>query len=73
MSENQVAQAVAAGKDKPEAVTEELYLAAFNRSPNAKEKERLAKILDPNEKDLTPLWQDLLWALINSNEFLLNH
>lgn len=74
MSKNgTVAQAVAAGKDKPEAVTEELYLAAFNRSPNAKEKERLAKILEPNEKDLTPLWQDLLWALINSNEFLLNH
>ena len=25
------------------------------------------------DKDLTNLWQDLYWALLNSSEFILNH
>lgn len=73
-----VARAMARAKDNPEIIIEELYLAALNRSPNAKESERIQRIVNEaapkkEEKGLAPLWQDLFWALLNSNEFILNH
>ena len=62
-----------------------LFKAALNRPPTAKE---LAKILDPKVFSFTPrpgltprdpvtfwtaYYQDVFWALLNSNEFILNH
>jgi hypothetical protein len=29
--------------------------------------------LVPNKDDQAAPWQDLFWALLNSNEFILNH
>jgi hypothetical protein len=61
----------------------DLYLAALNRPPRADE---YAKILNPAmialprasaTKDAQAFWtafyQDLFWAILNSNEFILNH
>jgi hypothetical protein len=60
----------------------DLYLAALNRPPTAKE---FTRILNPNMvalpkvqvKDQAAFWtgfyQDLFWAILNSNEFILNH
>jgi hypothetical protein len=59
-----------------------LYMAALNRPPTPKEN---AKILNPamirlprvpsraDFKFFTAFYQDLFWALLNSNEFILNH
>ncbi len=62
----------------------DLFLAALNRPPTEKEYERM---LDPRRMALRPsqpytqfdrnfyigFYQDLFWALLNSNEFILNH
>ncbi len=68
---------------EPEKI-EELYLAAYGRLPTAEEIKiaaaHLAKPrLDAQGKPLDPLkakrqgYEDLLWALINTKEFLFNH
>jgi hypothetical protein len=60
----------------------DLFLAALNRPPTAKE---YADLLNPKviamprvpQRDQAAMWtayyQDLFWALLNSNEFILNH
>jgi hypothetical protein len=61
----------------PNRILDYLYLAALNRYPTAKER---ALIFDRgtargagDAKNLLASWQDLFWALLNSNEFILNH
>jgi Protein of unknown function (DUF1549)/Protein of unknown function (DUF1553) len=56
-------------------VTDDIYLAALNRSPiPAEQQEILRKLpMRVRDRDIAAPWQDLLWALINSSEFLLNH
>lgn len=53
-------------------IIEELYLATFSRPPTAEERgrARLAVALAPARKEG---FEDLLWALLNSREFLLKH
>ena len=55
-----------------EAVIEELFLAALSRYPTEKEK---AKALDyVGSKDARQLaYADILWALVNTAEFIFNH
>ena len=74
-----------AKEDKlPEAKIRELYLAAFSREPRSRELQTALDYL--NESIVAPdgkpvdatkanreRFQDLLWALINSKEFLFNH
>jgi hypothetical protein len=53
-----------------------LYLAALNRPATAAETSRILKIYKTSPvKNLNGLnfWQDVFWALLNSNEFILNH
>lgn len=59
----------------PEATLEELYLTALNRKPSEKEAAHIKGLIEKEKdpKELTQLWQDLYWALINSSEFILNH
>lgn len=70
-----VALAMASAKSN-EAVIRKMYLAALNREPRKAELTGvIAKMkLRPGFKD-TPraAFEDLFWALLNSNEFLLNH
>jgi hypothetical protein len=49
-----------------------LYLAALSRYPTYKESEQAAHYLDAFP-DTIEVLQDLFWALLNSNEFVLNH
>jgi Protein of unknown function (DUF1549)/Protein of unknown function (DUF1553) len=78
-----VALALKKHGDKPAPVIRELFLSTLNRDPTAKETNTLVNqfkfqpkhvklqgddIAKPERK-----YQDLLWALVNSNEFLLNH
>lgn len=52
-----------------------LFLATLSRPPTDKEAERLVKYVEAGgpEKDGKKALADVLWALLNSGEFLLNH
>jgi hypothetical protein len=53
-----------------------LYLTALNRPPKQTDLKRIHEAVAVRAigKDgLTAVYQDILWALLNSNEFLLNH
>lgn len=74
----------AKAKDADEAAVRSLYLAAFSRPPTATElKTSLAYLAEPvntpNEKPLAAgtarrqNFQDLIWAILNTKEFLFNH
>jgi hypothetical protein len=63
-------------KGTPDSVINELYMASLNRPATAKEIAKIkAAFKESKVKDtsLPPQLQDLFWALLNSNEFLLNH
>lgn len=73
-----VALAMTSAKS-PEGIINKLYIAALNRKATGKEIARIQNMLplvkvDQRKKD-TPkaAYEDLFWALLNSNEFLLNH
>ncbi|HLU50283.1 MAG TPA: DUF1549 and DUF1553 domain-containing protein [Planctomycetota bacterium] len=53
---------------------EELYLAAFARRPTSEERARAKEFLSTAaEKERKAAIEDLLWALLNSTEFLFQH
>lgn len=64
--EGRVAALVAAGL-APEAIVDELYLAAFARFPSAEER---AAVLPLFATGVRAAAEDLLWALVNTPEFL---
>ncbi len=49
---------------------EELYLSALARYPSATEREKLLGYVS-HAKDRRTAWEDVLWGLVNSKEFLL--
>ncbi len=53
-------------------VVEELYLLALARRPSAAEMSNVQGYLT-EEKDRKAAFEDLLWALLNTKEFLFNH
>lgn len=66
-----VAQLVVSGADEG-SIIEELYLAALSRFPKQEEYALAAGYFRRKESRAAAA-QDLLWALMNSNEFLFNH
>jgi hypothetical protein len=51
-------------------------MAALNRPPTAAEIARITKIYRMalvTSRDGLSFWQDVFWAILNSNEFILNH
>jgi hypothetical protein len=59
----------------PERCVEELYQAVLSRPPRPAERERLVKFIRSGGPSHDPkrAMADVLWALLNSSEFLLNH
>lgn len=51
---------------------EALYFASLGRSPSRSETSQLVKLMKA-ERDPLRAYQDLYWALLNSNEFIVNH
>src|SRR5262249_16943869 len=65
-------------RQRPAAIAETLYLATLTRWPTAAELALVEREIRQERQrsenaDLLPLWQDLFWALLNSNEFSVNH
>jgi len=60
----------AMAKKPPEEIVTDAYLRALNRYPTSAEKEKVLEIL----KDGGPTGpRDLIWALVNTKEFIVNH
>lgn len=53
-------------------IVDELYLGSLSRFPNAEEKTKIKYFVDAIENK-TEAYQDLLWTLMNSREFMFNH
>ena len=51
---------------------DELFLATLSRFPTQKEKEHFAYCKSDKQKRAA-LFADVLWALVNTREFILNH
>lgn len=64
-------QKLVAAKTPAEAIVDELYLAAYSRLPTADEKQTSIGYIS-GSMDQAKGAQDVLWALLNSREFLFN-
>lgn len=66
--------ALVKAKATDEQAVEELFLGTLSRLPTEKEKSEAVKYLtDAGSKGRPQAMQDVLWALINTREFILNH
>lgn len=61
---------LANGDLKAEQIVEELYLSIYGRPPTKLESERVAAIIPEEKADRRQVIQDLMWAMINSPEFV---
>jgi hypothetical protein len=59
-------------KKTPQLVLENLYLSTLSRMPSA-EDSKIALEYVAKSKEPRKAWEDVLWALINSKEFLFRH
>jgi hypothetical protein len=64
--------AMLAAKKSPEQIVEELYLVSLSRRPTSSELAECKKLLaeTPNPKSF---YEDLMWSLLNSKQFLFVH
>jgi hypothetical protein len=63
----------ARGNPPPARVIEQLYLATLSRRPTAAETARLTAYVGKHATEMRKAYGDILWALLNSSEFALNH
>jgi hypothetical protein len=52
---------------------EHLFLASLSRKPTGRELTAIAKILANAKDKPAAALEDIWWALLNSNEFILDH
>jgi hypothetical protein len=64
---------IATGDMKPHARIDYLYMAALGRRPSSKEMRLANDLLVARRGDAVAAMQDVWWALLNSNEFILVH
>jgi hypothetical protein len=60
-------------KKKPEEIISDLYLRTLNRAPTADERTKLIGFIGDKPQEQQKGLEDLLWALLNSQEFMFNH
>lgn len=65
---------LAGDKDRPDEIKiKELYRWVYAREPNADELQIALAHISKNQADKKPAYEDIVWALINTKEFLFNH
>lgn len=65
---------LAGDKSRPdEQKIRELYLLAFSREPTTEEQSIALAHIKKNEQDPKRAYEDIVWALVNTKEFLFNH
>ena len=59
---------------KPDAAIERIYVKTLSRKPTDKEVKRLTDyVAQSTSTDPKTVYSDILWAVLNSSEFALNH
>jgi len=71
MRDNRIGKCLEAGLSDIE-VLDQVYLAALARLPNESERTAVSTHLS-RARDRRKAWEDVVWALLNSKEFLLRH
>ena len=64
------AATLAASKQTPAEVVDELYLLVYSRLPDTDEKRQCVKLFEDKDMPRRQVVEDLLWALINTPEFV---
>jgi hypothetical protein len=65
---------LAGSASSPELIADELYLAAYSRFPDEQEQQAaVSHLTTASGNDRLRAAEDLLWALLNTTEFLFNH
>jgi hypothetical protein len=64
---------LAGDQQSPEAGLRQLYLTALSRRPTTEELDALNEYLANHQDDKKAAYEDIVWALINTKEFLFNH
>ena len=54
-------------------IVEEIYLAAFSRLPGEEEKQKVLDYIGKDKKNRAQAVRDVVWAILNTKEFLFNH
>jgi len=62
-----------ASKQSDTEIVDEIYLAALSRFPSEEERKRLLEYLGARKSARAQAVQDVVWAVLNSREFLFNH
>mgnify|MGYP002623975449 CR=1 FL=1 len=57
----------------PRQIIEDLYIRCLTRKPTAAEMKKLEGILADEKENVKRFLEDVMWALLNSREFLFNH
>jgi hypothetical protein len=60
-------------QSSPEQILEELFLATYARLPRQEEVERVMLCIQQAGDKLREAWDDVLWSMFNSKEFLFQH
>ena len=71
MRSNRIGEALDAGRSDVE-ILDEIYLAALAREPTQNERTAMTAHIRRGQ-DRRKAWEDVVWALLNSKEFLLRH
>ncbi len=64
---------MAAGSDPVDQKVEQLYLAAFSRRPRPDELKTAVSYIAAKSSEPREAYEDLVWAILNSKEFMFNH
>jgi hypothetical protein len=64
---------IVADKRPHDAKIRELFLVAYSREPGPRELQLLLTHVQRNSSDVRAAYEDVLWVLVNSEEFLFNH
>ena len=63
-----------AEKREPQAMLEDLWLAAYSRMPSQDEAQRVLAVVPAGDaKAALAAWEDIYWSVLNSKEFLFQH
>lgn len=65
--------ALAASSEPIDALIEQLYMAAFSRPPTPEEQQTASDYVTARADNRRAAFEDLVWAIVNSKEFLFNH
>jgi hypothetical protein len=72
-SDSSLPASLAASSDTLEQKIKQLYLAALSRLPTPSEVETASQYLTRQADQPRAAYEDLVWAILNSKEFLFNH